>query len=200
LKQHAADALTSATGAVNGGTLMVRTAANALTKTDVSRRLGKPLSARQLAAVDLLAAGQTGQAAADALGTTRQTLHTWRTDPRFAAALNERRQDLWDTAIARVRSLVPEAIEVLAEAVTEGRDVKAAAKVIELSGFAKDGLPRPGPTDPASVLDAALQARAFEAEAALFAGIGVGGVTDADRLAALGEVLVDDDGGDDDQV
>jgi hypothetical protein len=36
----------------------------------------------------------------------------------------------------------------------------------------------------------------LDAEAALFAGLGSDGVTDADRLAALGEVLVDDDGGD----
>jgi hypothetical protein len=54
-------------------------------------------------------------------------------------------------------------------------------------------------------LDAELWAQARDAESALFAdlaGFGiVGGISDADRLAALDEVLVDDDdGGDQDHT
>jgi hypothetical protein len=88
------------------------------TKADESRH---GLSVVQLNAVDLLAAGKTDQATAEAVGVTRQTVNGWRNaNPWFQAALNARRQDLWGVSVDQLRALLPRAVAVLAEELEGG--------------------------------------------------------------------------------
>ena len=72
------------------------------------------LSQQQLAAVDCLAAGRNLQQVADAIGVQRPTVSHWLNHHcGFQAALNSRRQELWDGMVERLRGLLPEALDVL---------------------------------------------------------------------------------------
>ncbi len=74
------------------------------------------LSTVQLAAVDLLAAGKNDTAVAAALGVNRCTVSRWRSfDVGFRASLNRRRQEIWAESGDRLRSLLPRALDTLAE-------------------------------------------------------------------------------------
>lgn len=105
------------------------------------------LTSQQELAVDLLASGRTVTQTADALQVARQTVSLWRNQHHaFIAALNERRQELWDSASDKLRALVPTALEVLETELASGKDkVNAAAHVLKACGLTN--LPRPsGPT------------------------------------------------------
>ena len=95
------------------------------------------LTPQQLAAVDLLAAGRTVTQAADALEIARQTVSQWLNQHcGFQAALNERRQELWDTASDKLRNLLPTALEVLESELANGKDkVNAAALILKSAGL-----------------------------------------------------------------
>ena len=72
------------------------------------------LSQQQQTAVDLIAAGKTLQATADAIGVQRPTVSSWvNHSPLFIAALNARRQELWEGVVDGLRSLAPTALAVL---------------------------------------------------------------------------------------
>jgi hypothetical protein len=91
----------------------------------------------QLSAIDLLAAGKTDQEAADLLKLHRATVTKWRLyDPVFQAALNQRRAEVWGAAADRLRSLIPKALDALADALENsnycGR-LKAAAELLRLA-------------------------------------------------------------------
>src|SRR5215210_166260 len=95
-------------------------------------RTGRDLSIAQLNAIDCLATGQTDAETAAAVGVTRQTVNGWRNhDPRFIAALNARRLDIWGGAGDRLRALLPKALAALEAALSdEGADWRAAVRVI----------------------------------------------------------------------
>jgi hypothetical protein len=109
----------------------------------------------QLNAIDLLAAGKTDQKTADLLKLHRTTVTKWRLyDPVFQAALNRRRAEIWGAAADRLRSLVPKALDVLADALTtkmNSRDFKAAVAVLRLASPAGSALTI-GPTDPDEIV------------------------------------------------
>src|SRR3954471_21019948 len=76
----------------------------------------------QLNAIDLLAAGKTDKETAELLNLSRTCITKWRLyDPVFQAALNQRRAEVWTVGINRLRSLIPKALDVLAEEL-ENRD------------------------------------------------------------------------------
>ena len=74
------------------------------------------LTVMQEKAIQLLMTGGSDQAVADELGMARQTVNNWRhNDAVFAARFNAERQALWSTHREKLRSLVAQAVDVLAE-------------------------------------------------------------------------------------
>jgi hypothetical protein len=98
---------------------------------------------------DLLASGRTLTDAAAAVGVDRATVSGWANHlAPFQAALNRRRQDLWQDIVAGVRGLLPQALAVLQEELAgqgPGR-LPAAVHVFKMVGlYGQVGAPR-GPT------------------------------------------------------
>ena len=74
------------------------------------------LTVMQEKAIQLLMRGGSDQAVADELDMARQTVNNWRhNDAAFAARFNAERQALWSTHREKLRSLVSQAVDVLAE-------------------------------------------------------------------------------------
>ena len=74
------------------------------------------LTVIQEKAIQLLMTGLSDQAVADELDIARQTVNNWRhNDAAFAARFNAERQALWSTHREKLRSLVAQAVDVLAE-------------------------------------------------------------------------------------
>jgi len=72
------------------------------------------LTPQQEMAADLLASGKTVTDTAMAIEVTRQTMSEWRNHhPSFQAALNKRRQELWEGMTDTLRGLLPKALDVL---------------------------------------------------------------------------------------
>src|SRR5215510_9330202 len=88
-------------------------------KRQTTERNGQPrreLSAQQQAAVELLAVGKTDKQAAETLNLPAERVATWRLyDPVFQAALNACRAEVWQASIDRLRSMLPQALDKLAE-------------------------------------------------------------------------------------
>jgi hypothetical protein len=109
-----------------------------------------------------LAAGQTDQETADLLGLHRTTVAKWRLyDPVFQAALNRRRAEIWGAAADRLRSLIPKALDVLADALgtqTNYLDFKAAVAILRLAQPAGSALTI-GPTDAEDIVRRIVQQR-----------------------------------------
>jgi hypothetical protein len=107
-------------------------------------------TATQLDAIDLLAAGKSDKEAAEALNLPPTRVTRWRRyDPVFQAALNARRADVWAAGIDRLRALVPEALDALAEELHKGEGpakVKAAVAILRLAQLPGGGQGL-GPTD-----------------------------------------------------
>ena len=73
------------------------------------------LTVTQEKAIQLLMTGLSDQAVADELDIARQTVNNWRhNDAVFAARFNTERQALWSTHREKLRSLVSQAVDVLA--------------------------------------------------------------------------------------
>ena len=112
------------------------------------------LTLAQLNAADLLAAGKNDTETADAAGLNRVTVTRWRLySPEFRAALADRRAAVWGAAADRLRALLPQAIDALADALQESDTpdrVNVALAVLKLAG------PIPlvpvGPTDPDEIV------------------------------------------------
>ena len=113
------------------------------------------LTIEQENAIDLLLQGQTDREVADQVGVSRQTVTTWRnTNAHFEAELNRRRQDVWGGQTERLRGLVAQAVDVLAEDL-EGGDPRlrqgAAIHILKTVGLYGANLRPTGPTDPEEI-------------------------------------------------
>jgi hypothetical protein len=110
------------------------------------------LTLAQQNAVDLLASGKSDTETAELLQLARPTVTKWRLyDPMFQAALNVRRAEVWGSGIDRLRSLIPQALDVLATFLEVGAPplrVRAAAAVLSLAK-----LPAPAPAGPTTAED-----------------------------------------------
>ena len=74
------------------------------------------LSVAQENAIDALASGKKDAEAAALVGVNRVTVTRWRLySPHFQAALNERRRAIWAAGLDRLRSLVPLALDAVAD-------------------------------------------------------------------------------------
>jgi hypothetical protein len=94
------------------------------------------LSAQQQRAIDLIVVGKSLTEAARVLDLSRQTLSEWANRHHgFRAALSQRRQEVWSSAGDALRSLLPAAIEALAEEMRPGGPdrLKAAMATLRLA-------------------------------------------------------------------
>jgi hypothetical protein len=110
----------------------------------------------QLNAIDLLACGKTDSETAGLLNLDRTTVSKWRLyDPVFQAALNRRRAEVWSVGIDRLRSLIPKALDALADAVEDPNHphrVKAAVELLRLVPLSANALDV-GLTDPEHIVE-----------------------------------------------
>ena len=109
------------------------------------------LTPQQATVCDLLASGRTLTDAAAVVGVDRATVSGWvNHHALFQAALNHRRQALWQDIVAGVRGLLPKALAVIQEEL-EGQGpgrLTAAVHVFKMVGlYGQVGAPT-GPTTP----------------------------------------------------
>jgi hypothetical protein len=100
----------------------------------------------------MLTTGASITATAEAACITRQTVSEWaNSDPRFRAALNRRRAELWAEQKDRVRALLPKAVERIERAfeADDGDGLRAALALLKLAGLGE--LHEIGSTDPDAV-------------------------------------------------
>ncbi len=90
--------------------------------------------------------GETVTAAAKTAGVNRTTVHRWRNDPDFLAALNSYRSELRDTQHDRLARLASNAIDV-AEQALEDSDIRTALAVLRGIGLLAGQAPPTGPTN-----------------------------------------------------
>jgi hypothetical protein len=134
------------------------------------RQHKRGLTMPQLNAIDLLASGKTDKQTAELLTLSRTCITKWRLyDPVFQAALNQRRAEVWGSGIDRLRSLIPKALDALAEEM-KNRDspnrLKAASEVLRLARLPDDAM-KMGPTDPEEIIRRIVEQRRKEARGAL---------------------------------
>jgi hypothetical protein len=119
-----------------------------------------------LNAIDLLASGKTDRETAELLNLSRTCVTKWRLyDPVFQAGLNQRRAEVWSVGIDRLRSLIPKALDALADEL-ENRDspnrLKAATELLRLAQL-PDGALQTGPTDADDIVRQVVQRRRKQA-------------------------------------
>jgi hypothetical protein len=107
---------------------------------DMSQSNGTGLSVAQLNAVDALVAGKNDREAAEQIGVSRVTVTRWKLyDVQFRAALAARRAEVWSGAADRLRALLPKALDVLAEALSDKahgeRRTNTALTLLKLAGL-----------------------------------------------------------------
>lgn len=114
----------------------------------------RELSEPQQAAVELLAVGKTDKEAAKALGLPGDTVARWRMhDPVFQAALNTCRSEAWRAGIDRLRSMIPQALDTLAEELTRPDNPDRCKLALDILRLAKlpDITPQ-GSADPETIV------------------------------------------------
>ena len=91
------------------------------------------LSVQQLNAIDLIVTGYSDREVAEKVGVNRSTVTRWRNyHPAFIAELNIQREALWGSAKVRIRSLLPEAVDPVAEAIIDKGDSNRVRYALEL--------------------------------------------------------------------
>jgi hypothetical protein len=107
--------------------------------------------------VDLLVSGRTLTDTAAALGVGRPAVSDWvNHSPVFIAALNSRRQELFDGIVDELRGLLPRAVAVLKQELEGDTPLPAAIQVLKSCGLYGAG---GRPTGPTTVKDADLANR-----------------------------------------
>jgi hypothetical protein len=144
---------------------MRKATANGVTPVYARQRSRTP-TLPQLNAIDLLAACKTDTDVAEALNLDRTTVTKWRLyDPVFQAALNRRRAEVWSVGIDRLRSLIPKALDALADGLEckhPPHRIKAAVELLKLVPLPESAL-AVGPTDPQAILEGIVNARRMPA-------------------------------------
>jgi hypothetical protein len=126
-------------------------------KRQTTERNGQPrreLSAQQQAAVELLAAGKTDKQTAETLSLPAERVTKWRLyDPVFQAALNACRAEVWQASLDRLRSLIPQALDTLAEELNRSDNAGRCKVALDILRLAKlpESAPQ-GPADPETIV------------------------------------------------
>ena len=113
------------------------------------------LPTNQQQALELVVAGQTDQKVADQVGVARETVCRWRQQPEFRAALNKYQTLMQQAAADRLRALVNEALEGLADALADENPrvkIQAAVHILKAAGLYSKHLPAVGPTTAEAVI------------------------------------------------
>jgi hypothetical protein len=127
------------------------------------------LTPQQETAVALLASGKTVTDTAQAIEVTRQTVSEWlHHHPGFQAALNNRRQELWEGMTDTLRGLLPKALAVLTRELEGEHPLPAAVHVLKACGL-YGVLPPRGPTEVEDAVLAEQQRQGERRRAALMA-------------------------------
>ena len=109
------------------------------------------LTPQQEQAAALAAEGKTVEKVAEQIGADAATVATWRASPYFVAEVSRRQQAAWASAQDRLRSLVPQALGTLEQAV-QGGDLRAVVEVLKAAGvYGKASAPS-GEVDPELVM------------------------------------------------
>ena len=118
------------------------------------------MTPQQERAIEALTAGASITDAATTVGVARQTVSGWLNHHHgFKAALNARRDELRQSTVDRLRTLLLKAVDVLEQAVAQN-SIPAAVHVLKAAGVY--GVPATiGPTDAA---DVALEAEERESQ------------------------------------
>jgi hypothetical protein len=120
------------------------------------------LTLPQQSAIDLLASGKNDTETAELLKLSRTCVSKWRLySPEFQAALNRRRAEVWGAGIDRLRSLVPKALDALAEELEKPDSpnrLKAAVEVLKLAQL-PDGWQQVGPVEAEGIVRQVVRAR-----------------------------------------
>jgi len=101
---------------------------------------GVSLNERQRAAIEMLLAGKSVGAIAQALDIDPRTLYRWRQEEAFRAELEARRRALWDEAAERLRAMVHPSLDILERQLADRYDrarFVAANAVLRLAGVHK---------------------------------------------------------------
>jgi hypothetical protein len=132
-----------------------------------ARQHAQGLTLPQQSAVDLLASGKTDTEAAELLGLHRTTVSKWRAyDPVFQAALNRRRAEVWASGVDRLRSLVPKALDALADELDRSGSpnrLKAAGEILRLAQLPAVAILATEPTEPEDIVRQLVMKRREEA-------------------------------------
>lgn len=116
----------------------------------------RKLTVQQSNAIDLLVTGCSDREAAEAVGVNRSTITRWRLyHPAFQAELNAQRAALWGQAKEKLRSLIPEAVDILADALHDPNNDDRAKLALELLKTVKasEDLNSHGNTDPDKIIE-----------------------------------------------
>jgi hypothetical protein len=135
-----------------------------------ARQHKRGLTLPQQNAVDLLASGKNDTETAEQLNLSRTCVTKWRLyDPVFQAALNQRRAEVWGAGIDRLRSLIPQALNVLADELEKPDSpnrFKAAGEILRLAQLPAGALGI-GPTDAEEIVRRVVEERRQQAHGPL---------------------------------
>ncbi len=91
------------------------------------------LNIQQLNAIDLLVTGSSDKEVSEKVGVDRSTVTRWRNyHPAFIAELNAQREAVWGMAKEKLRSLMPEVVDVVAEAIRDKENPDRVKLALEL--------------------------------------------------------------------
>lgn len=143
----------------------------------------KPLTARQLTAINLLSMGKSVVATAASIKVDPSTVHRWKaSSPLFIAELNRRQADLFDTLIVKMRLLMGKAVDELTAVMNSSSKYDRREVMWKVLALLKPQkrLLETGPTEPRDVIDAQIRAGRLERGEVAEAPI-----EDADRVAQV---------------
>ena len=150
---------------------------NTTKSNDVAAATSERLTPQRCTGVDLLVSGKTLTDVAAALEVDRATVSGWvNHNPVFLAALNQRRQEAFDSMVERLRGLLPQALDVIEQQLKGENPLPAALQILKSCNLAT-GVGRP--SGPATVEAAERELRQREIEQAATA------LTEADVQAAV---------------
>ena len=121
------------------------------------------LTIEQLNAIDLLIVGKTDKEVAELTGVNRVTITKWKNyDIYFQAELNQRRKEVWNGSIDKMRALVPMAMEKLEREIEGPNGWKVSMEIIKICGINGKHMKDTGKDSSDKILNDLAQKRATE--------------------------------------
>lgn len=123
-----------------------------MAETDKTRQI----TVKQDNAIGLILQGLGDSEVAEKIGVSRQTVNGWKNnDAYFIAELNRRKQEIWNSQLEHLLSMVIKAVSVLEEDLNDSKDKRirqnAAVHILKVVGLYGVKLRPEGPIDPIDV-------------------------------------------------